>query len=135
MAPSISPESGYSADDTHPVFGGERGRIDLVEPIGAGLVWGLDDGVLHVELHGEICAWSVGRLEPVLLGLLSDARPWAIAVELSGVTFFDASGVNLLIRARQTAAKQCAELALRSPSRFVRRVLALCELDDDFPVS
>jgi anti-anti-sigma factor len=135
MVQSISPESGCPAGDPHLGFGGERGRIELDAPVGAGLMWELDDGVLHVEFHGEICAWSVERLQPMLLSLLGDVQPWAIAMRLSKVTFFDASGVNLLVRARRLAADRGAKLSVESTSRFVRRVLALCELDGEFGVS
>jgi anti-anti-sigma factor len=134
MAPSISPESGCPAGETPPAFGGERGRVELAEPVGAGLVWEFGDGVLHVEFHGEICAWAVERLQPTLLRLLTDGRPWAILIDLSRVTFLGASGVNLLIRARQLAVGQGAELTLASTSRVVRRVLALCDLDGEFGV-
>jgi anti-anti-sigma factor len=133
MAHSTSPESGCPAQ-THAVFGGERGRIELDDPVGAGLGWQFDDGVLHLEFQGEICAWSVARLQPVLFSLLTEVRPWAIVSRLTAVTFFDASGVNLLIRARQMATDECATFTLESASRVVRRVLALCELDGEFGI-
>jgi anti-anti-sigma factor len=135
MAQPISPEFGNSAGDAHAAFSAERGRLELDMPAGSGFGWEVADGVLRTQFHGEICAWSVARLQPVLLSLLADLQPWAIVVDMSAVTFFDASATNLLIQARQLAADQGATLSLESPSRFVRRVLALCELDDEFAVS
>ena len=135
MVQSIGPDAGLPAGDTQRALDAERGRIELDQPVGAGFGWELGDGVLQVEFHGEICAWSVERLQPVLLGLLADARPWAVVTRLAEVTFFDASGVNLLLRARELAGEHGATFTLESASRVVRRVLALCELDVEFGVS
>lgn len=140
MAQPISPEFGDSVGgahppDAHPAFGAERGRLELDTPAGSGFEWEVAEGVLRTRFHGEICAWSVARVQPMLLSLLADLQPWAIVVDLSQVTFFDASAATLLIQARQTATGQGATLTLESPSRFVRRVLALCELDRELGVS
>ena len=53
-----------------------------------------------------------------------------VVVDLSGVTFLDASTIGALIRARNTLRQQSRSLTLRSPSRCAGRLLDLCGLTD-----
>jgi anti-sigma B factor antagonist len=72
--------------------------------------------------------------------LLEDAaRPFLeagqrLVVDLSEVQFIDSSGLGALIALQQQAADAGGELALRSPSRAVRRVLDVTQTAPVFEV-
>ena len=66
-----------------------------------------------------------------LAELIRDARSPAI-VDLSGVTFFDSSGINVLVRASASAEAAGVDLILQAPSRQVVTVLNLTGLGDHF---
>jgi anti-anti-sigma factor len=55
-------------------------------------------------------------------------------VDLSAVEFVDASGIGVLIWAAHQAADRGGRLTLRRPSRAVRVVLDLLELDGALPI-
>lgn len=66
---------------------------------------------------------------PLLNGTLASAISAdgaEVVVDLSGVTFLDASTIGALIRARNTLRHQSRSLTLRSPSRCAGRLLDLC---------
>ena len=83
--------------------------VDVLSVIEAG------DGVVVVA--GELDAATAGRLARRLM-----APPAVRVIDLSGVTFIDASALRVLVDARDCAAKRCR---LRAPSRPVVR---LCEI-------
>ena len=66
---------------------------------------------------------------PLLNGTLAraiSADGAKVVVDLSAVTFLDASTIGALIRARNTLRHQSRILTLRSPSRCAGRLLDLC---------
>ena len=73
------------------------------------------DGVVVVA--GELDAATAGQLTRRL-----SASPAVRVIDLSGVTFIDASGLRVLVDATDWAANRCR---LRAPSRPVVR---LCEI-------
>jgi anti-anti-sigma factor len=56
-------------------------------------------------------------------GLLSRGRLRRIVVDLAGVTFFCAAGVQTLLDCRDAAERQQVRLAFGRPSPLVRQVL------------
>jgi len=54
----------------------------------------------------------------------------ALVIDLSGVEFMGASTIGVIVRAREFLGQRSASLTVRSPSAFVRRILAVCGLDD-----
>jgi anti-anti-sigma factor len=52
-----------------------------------------------------------------------------LVVDLAQVRFIDASGINVLVNAAHQARAAGGTLALRSPSRSVRRMLGILKLD------
>ena len=83
--------------------------VDVLSVIDAG------DGVVAVA--GELDAATAGQLTRRL-----SAPPAVRVIDLSGVTFIDASGLRVLVDACDRAASRCR---LRAPSRPVVR---LCEI-------
>ncbi|MEV7180048.1 STAS domain-containing protein [Kitasatospora sp. NPDC093679] len=82
-------------------------------------------GDLHMDNQEEVRAAL-----KTALGLL----PEVLAVDLTGAELFTSSGLNALLRARLDAADRFVPLVLITPSRAVRRVLAVTEAQDLFPI-
>jgi anti-sigma B factor antagonist len=102
-------------------------EIDHVLPGPALSVRG-QDGHTIVTISGEIDIASAPVLRGQLLGLL---RPHAsrIVIDLSGVTFCDASGLAVLVAARRRAGLLDGVLRLAAPAPLTATVLRLTGLD------
>jgi anti-sigma B factor antagonist len=87
-----------------------------------------DDGVTVVWVAGEhdLATTSVLR---TALASTDDGNDSDMVVDLSGVTFIDASIVRVLEEARARMDGGSARLVLRDPSPLVRRVLTLCAIE------
>ena len=86
-----------------------------------------------MTVSGEIDIASAPVLREQLLGLL---RPHAsrIVIDLSGVTFCDASGLAVLVAASRRAGLLDGVLRLAAPARPVATVLGLTGLDLHFQI-
>lgn len=62
------------------------------------------------------------------LGRVIAAEPCDVVVDLSLVTFMDASTVGVIVGARNRLGERSRKLTLRAPSPCARRVLDACEL-------
>ena len=89
--------------------------------------------------HGPASVVVTGELDlatvPVLRARLDAAlamRPAALHVDLAGCTFADCSAVDLLLAVRDAARRDGVVLVLVRPSRPVRRLLRVLELDEAF---
>jgi anti-anti-sigma factor len=89
--------------------------------------------VSTVTVAGEIDLSSAPRLRHVLMQVL-DAGEVDAVVDLSAVEFVDASGIGVLVWAAHQADDRGGRLTLRQPSRAVRDVLDLLELDGALPI-
>ena len=92
-----------------------------------------EDGYIVAAIGGDLDIACVPALREQLLGLLG---PHAnrIIVELSGVTFCDASGLAVLIGARRRAWLLGGVLRLAAPAPPVAAVLRLTGLDVHFEI-
>lgn len=81
------------------------------------------EGVLTLSIRGEIDMSSAPRLHAVLER--SIARTKRVSLDLSGVSFMDSSGVNLLLRAVVAGRDMGCSLAVVAASRQVRQVLQI----------
>nr|BFD81125.1 anti-sigma factor antagonist [Streptomyces sp. Xyl84] len=89
-------------------------------------------GYTVLELHGEIDIASALRILPRLDRVT--ARPGArVVIDLSGVEFFDCSGLRLLHRARIRVLGQGGELLLVCAHPLTLRVLAVTGLSRHLP--
>ena len=82
-----------------------------------------DDGF---ELTGELDIASAPPLEELLVGVA--AMTPEVVVRMSGVTFFDSSGVRLLVELQRSLETSGRRMAVGSPSPAVRRVLDMAGL-------
>jgi anti-anti-sigma factor len=107
-------------------------EIDHVRPGPALSVRG-QGGYNIVTISGEMDIASVPVLREQLLGLL---RPHAsrVVIDLSEVTFCDASGLAMLVGASRRAGQLDGVLRLAAPTPLVATVLRLTGLDSRFEV-
>ena len=82
--------------------------------------------VVSVTISGEIDIAT----SPAMGDALAAGRgPAHLEVDMSAVTFMDASGIGVLLAARQRAVDGGGSLTLRAPSWAVRRVTGILGLD------
>jgi anti-sigma B factor antagonist len=83
--------------------------------------------VVSVTISGEIdIATSRAMRDALAVG----RDPAHLEVDMSAVTFMDASGIGVLLAARQRAVDGGGSLTLRAPSWAVRRVTGILGLDE-----
>ena len=84
-----------------------------------------------VVVTGDLDLATVPGLRARLEAALA-RRPACVQVDLSGCTFLDCSAVDLLVAVRDAARRDGVVLVLVRPSRPVRRLLGLLDLDGAF---
>ena len=91
------------------------------------------DGYAIVTISGEIDIARAPALREQLIGLL---RPGAsrLVIDLSGVTFCDASGLAVLVGVARRAGLLGGVLRLAAPTPLVSTVLRLTGLDSRFEI-
>jgi anti-sigma B factor antagonist len=91
------------------------------------------DGFAIITISGEIDIARAPALREQLIGLL---RPGAsrLVVDLSGVTFCDASGLAVLVGVARRVALLGGVLRLAAPTPLVSTVLRLTGLDSRFEI-
>jgi anti-sigma B factor antagonist len=87
-----------------------------------------------VVLDGEIDISTCPAIRRFLMAAISsgDVR---LAVDMSGVTFIDASGIGVLVAAANRARQAGGGLSLLAPSPQVRRLLDVFHLDAILPAA
>jgi anti-anti-sigma factor len=104
---------------------------ELDQPVTAQLHVSVSDpaggGAVTVTAAGEIDLCTAPALSQALEKALSGA-PSQVDVELSGVSFLDASGVSAILQCWDRAELVGVRLRLLRPRPFVRRVLDLTEV-------
>lgn len=88
-------------------------------------------GAAGIVVRGEIDLSTAPLVEEGLDAAIHDsAGPFAL--DLSGVSFLDSCGVNVLLRARALLGRTDRALLVVCPGGRVRRVLELVGIDDLF---
>ena len=87
-----------------------------------------------VALDGEIDVATAPAIRRFLMAAISGGDVH-LAVDMSGVTFIDAAGIDVLIVAANRAREAGGGLSLRAPSRQVRRLLGVSDLDAVLPAA
>jgi anti-sigma B factor antagonist len=87
-----------------------------------------------VVLNGEIDIATAPAIRRFLMAAISGGDVH-LAVDMSGATFIDAAGIDVLVVAANRAREAGGGLSLRAPSRQVRRLLGASDLDAVLPGS
>ena len=88
-----------------------------------------------VALSGELDLATAPQLRSCLAPLVTArTAPDELVLDLSALTFLDASGISALLTVQRALAARGGRLALRSPSRLVRRVVKVLDLDGLLPI-
>jgi len=96
----------------------------------------LDDGeVVVIAVRGELDLFTAPELRAALR-VHTDAAEQAphVVVDLSGCTFVDASGCQVLLRAARRLATRERRLAIVNRNPGTARILSVMGLDELFPV-
>ena len=102
-------------------------RCPLIEIRPAG-----DGESLVLLLSGDVDADSARHLQQSLIDVLRRRPPCDISVDVSGVTFLDAAGVEALVRCQADARQLECRLLLTSPAPMTYRVLQIAGLLEQF---
>ncbi|WP_435279938.1 STAS domain-containing protein [Streptomyces sp. 1222.5] len=89
-----------------------------------------DDAVL-LGVFGELDAFTGPELCAVVTGCLAQ-RPARLVMDVSGVSFCDASGLTALLKAREGAVRAGACFVLTGVQPVLLRILAITHLDAGF---
>ncbi|MFI7316995.1 STAS domain-containing protein [Streptomyces venezuelae] len=89
-------------------------------------------GVTHLALAGELDLDTVTRIEPALM-LVSAGSGTEVVLDLAGLTFCDASGVQLFMRLHRRCAVDGVRLRLCRIPRRPGRVLRAFGVDRTIP--
>ncbi|MEV7676713.1 STAS domain-containing protein [Streptomyces sp. NPDC088752] len=89
------------------------------------------DGVRIATLHGEIDHDEQDILREALLPEGQPVLP--VVADMSGVSFMDSSGINVLLRVSQQISQAQSRLRIAAPTDSVRRVLSLTGADTVIP--
>ena len=85
-------------------------------------------------LDGEIDIATAPAIRRFLMAAISGGDVH-LAVDMSGVTFIDAAGIDVLVVAANRAREAGGGLSLRAPSRQVRWLLGVLGLDAVLPAA
>ena len=87
-----------------------------------------------VVLDGEIDIATSPAIRRFLMAAISGENVH-LAVNMSGVAFIDASGIDVLVAAANRARQAGGGLSLLAPSRQVRRLVDVLHLDAILPTA
>jgi len=92
-----------------------------------------------VCVHGELDLATAPALRQALLDAATrspaSGRPVDLVVDLAGVPFVDATGLGALLSAAESVRGGGGDLRLTSPSRMLRLMLRLLDLEADLPIA
>lgn len=91
-------------------------------------------GATVVPVHGEIDLATADHLRDRLLCTAHRRAHDCLVVDMSGLGFFDASGVRSLVAVHHELTRQGRHLALAEPAPMAARVLHALELEHFFEI-
>jgi len=90
---------------------------------------------VHVALRGELDLATARVLHACLAPIVQEQpAPARVVLDVSALSFVDASGISALLTAQRGLAARGGQVVLRKPSRLVRRVLKVLDLEQSLPV-
>ena len=108
-------------------------HLRLVEPIQLGLSRRTDsDGYQIIEVTGELDIATAEQAYAYISEVI-DAWPAPVTVDLSGLTFCDASGLGALARIARHAKQAGRQLKLASARPSLLKIMRITGMDRAFP--
>jgi anti-sigma B factor antagonist len=108
-------------------------RVDGLEPAQLELSCRTDaDGYQVVTVAGELDIATAEQAYAYISGVIDDV-PMPVSVDLSGVTFCDASGLGVLARVARHARQAGRQLRLTSARPSLLKIMRITGLDRAFP--
>ncbi|MGC3863908.1 STAS domain-containing protein [Micromonospora chersina] len=101
-------------------------------PATLSLALGREGPAAVLRVGGPLDLATVGRLVDLVDRLMGGRPPPVLALDLSGVTFFCAAGVNALLTVRRRVASAGCTLVVREPSPITVKVLDIVGLTGEF---
>ena len=92
-----------------------------------------DRGDPRVSPQGELDVATTPLLQEAVLARLAPP-PARVVLDLSGLTFIDASGIGTLLELQRACGIAATVLVLGSVSERVRNLLRICDLTAQFPL-
>jgi anti-sigma B factor antagonist len=89
--------------------------------------------VIRIAVEGDIDLYSSPELRKAVLKAVPRSAE-GVAVDLSGVSYMDSSGVATLVEGLRSAKEHGRSFVLASPSAAVMKVLELARLESVFEV-
>ncbi len=86
-----------------------------------------------LSVHGELDIATTSALRNRILAVLSETST-SVIIDLSGVSFCDASGLTLLVGARRRAMMYGLSITLAAPRPHMSKLLRITQLDRVFTV-
>jgi anti-sigma B factor antagonist len=88
------------------------------------------DGLVRIALGGEIDIATAGQARAAIEDALLGYEPSRVDLDLSGVSFLDSTGINMMMALHRAAAERGCRLTASRPQRQVARVLALVGVEE-----
>jgi anti-sigma B factor antagonist len=104
-------------------------------PVDFGIAMLTIDGAIHLIVSGDLDLATSDEFQAAGEHALRGSQPTVLRIQLSGVGFIGAAGINALLEIRERARQARHELILDAPSRAVVRVLQLTGLTEHFHTS
>jgi anti-anti-sigma factor len=87
------------------------------------------EGLVHVQLMGELDLSSFGKLEDELRRIEADP-PQLLLLDLSKLRFLDSSGLRTIVTADERAREQGRRMVVVRGPEAVQRVFSITRLED-----
>lgn len=87
------------------------------------------DGLAHVVLNGELDLSTIEQVEHTLTRVEGEG-PATVALDLSGLTFLDSSGLRVIVSADQRARRENRRFVVVRGPETVQRVFSITRLDE-----
>ena len=99
-------------------------------PAAVTITWAIDvHDTTIVDLAGDLCTETVQRTRS-LFADVADTSSGNVAIDASDVTFIGSRGLSLLLGTQSRLAERGLRCRVVSPSRAMRRVLEVAQVDD-----
>ncbi len=94
----------------------------------------IEGKTMVITVFGEIDHHTAKDIRTKVDAAIMSARPEAIALDLSGISFMDSSGLGLIMGRYALASEIGAEICVLKPTDAVARIILMAGLDKIVPI-